>query len=201
MNFAKHNYTRADLKRFHKEAQWVDDHFDELHAKYPEHFVGVVLHLQGKELSMTLTELGFTPSVIRAIEDAGFTVDMDEPNPGVDACIQVYYTLPDGEGEDGILYDGLTIEEYEERQWAKANAASNGLTADYGGWCVDGVSGIDIPIDTQRHNLKGEVITASPDLFKVADDIAAMSLKLDDVFINFIPYEQTAFAWAPFRVS
>ena len=90
MNYAHHNYGRADLKRFHKEAKWVDDHFDELHAKYPDHFVGIY---------------------------------------------------------------------------------------------------------------KGEVITASPDLFKVADDIAAKSLKLNDVFINFIPYEQMVFAWAPFRVS
>lgn len=90
MNYAYHNYTRADLKRFHKEEKWVDDHFDELHAKYPDHFVGIY---------------------------------------------------------------------------------------------------------------KGEVISASPDLFKVADDIAAKSLKLNDVFINFIPYEQMAFAWAPFRVS
>ena len=90
MNYAYHNYTRADLKRFHKEAQWVDDHFDELHAKYPDHFVGIY---------------------------------------------------------------------------------------------------------------KGGVISASPDLFKVADDIAAKSLKLNDVFINFIPYEQMVFAWAPFRVS
>lgn len=90
MNFAQHNYTRADLKRFHKEAKWVDDHFDELHAKYPEQFVGIY---------------------------------------------------------------------------------------------------------------KGEVIAASPDLFKVADDIAAKSLKVSDVFINFIPYEQTAWICTPFRAS
>lgn len=90
MNYAKHNYTRADLKRFHKEAKWVDDHFDELHAKYPEQFVGIY---------------------------------------------------------------------------------------------------------------KGEVIAASPDLFKVADDIAAQSLKLNDVFINFIPYEQTAWICTPFSAS
>ncbi len=90
MNYAHHNYSRADLKRFHKEAKWVDDHFDELHAKYPEQFVGIY---------------------------------------------------------------------------------------------------------------KGEVIAASPDLFKVADDIAAKSLKLNDVFINFIPYEQTAWICTPFSAS
>lgn len=90
MNYAKHNYTRADIKRFHKEAKWVDDHFDELHAKYPEQFVGIY---------------------------------------------------------------------------------------------------------------KGEVIAASPDLFKVADDIATKSLKLSDVFINFIPYEQTAWICTPFSAS
>jgi len=87
VNYAHHNYGRADLKRFHKEAKWVDDHFDELHAKYSDHYIGIY---------------------------------------------------------------------------------------------------------------KGEVIAASQDLFEFADAIAAKSLKVTDVFINFIPYEQSAWIGAPF---